>query len=129
MFCFFMHMHCALTEFCIFYELFFLFCSITFLQISPMWVTTKDLAESVMPSGKLSNSVAEIGISVLQDSCQNKKINFPWILTVKLLEKNFDSRIVQQHFRRDNKYILSHQNVVRLFFLLVLLMFISILLF
>ncbi|KAM0918082.1 hypothetical protein ACQ4PT_009056 [Festuca glaucescens] len=48
-----------------------------FLLIEPMWVSTGDLASSVMPSGELSSTVAEIGIAVLQVDCPKKKIIFP----------------------------------------------------
>jgi hypothetical protein len=34
-------------------------------MIDPMWVSTGDLASSVMPSGELATTVAEIGIAVL----------------------------------------------------------------
>jgi hypothetical protein len=46
-------------------------------MIEPMWVSTGDLAISVMPSGELSSTVAEIGIVVLQVECPKKKIIFP----------------------------------------------------
>ena len=91
---------------------FFLFCSLMFLQISPMWVTTGDLADSIMPAGELSNTVVEIGISVLQESCDTKKIIFPYILTEHLLQHKFESRVVQQNFRRDGKYKLNHKDLV-----------------
>jgi hypothetical protein len=38
----------------------FLLCSSRFLLIEPMWVSTSYLASSVMPSGELSSTVAEI---------------------------------------------------------------------
>ncbi|KAM0820969.1 hypothetical protein ACQ4PT_041929 [Festuca glaucescens] len=82
-----------------------------FLMIDPMWVSTGDLASSVMPSGELSATVAEIGIAVLQVDCPKKKIIFPWIVTVYLLERRFDSKILKKHFRMDEKYKLSHQNL------------------
>ncbi|KAM0926633.1 hypothetical protein ACQ4PT_003638 [Festuca glaucescens] len=84
----------------------------TFLMIEPMWVSTSDLASSVMPSGELSSTVAEIGIVVLQVDCQKKKIIFPWIVTVYLLERKFDSKLLKKHFRMDEKYKLSHQNLL-----------------
>uniref|UniRef100_A0ACD5YSR8 Uncharacterized protein n=1 Tax=Avena sativa TaxID=4498 RepID=A0ACD5YSR8_AVESA len=83
-----------------------------FLHIDPMWVYTGDLASSVMPSGQLSSTVAEVGIAVLQKECPVKKIIFPWIVTVYLLENKFDSKILRKHFRRDEKYKLSHQNLL-----------------
>ena len=93
-----------------------------------MWVTAGDLADSVMPTGELSNTVAEIGISVLQEGCDSKKIIFPGILTVHLLEHNFKSRVVQNNFRRDNKYKLSHKDVV-CFFISLLMVILSFLIF
>ncbi|KAM0910746.1 hypothetical protein ACQ4PT_013941 [Festuca glaucescens] len=83
-----------------------------FLMIDPMWVSTGDLASSVMPSGELSATVAEIGIAVLLVDCPKKKIIFPWIVTVYLLERRFDSKILKKHFRMDEKYKLSHQNLL-----------------
>ena len=85
------------------------------LDIAPMWINIGDLADSVMPTGEMSATVAEIGIVVLQGNCQNNKLIFPWIVTVYLLEKKFDSRIIQHHFRRDEKYKLSHKNIVSFF--------------
>jgi hypothetical protein len=83
--------------------------------IDPTWVSTGDLASSVMPSGEMSTTVAEIGIAVLQVDCPKNKIIFPWIVTVYLLERRFDSRILKKHFRMDANYKLSHQNLVKLF--------------
>jgi hypothetical protein len=74
-----------------------------------------------MPSGELSTTVAEIGIAVLQDVCPVKKIIFPWIVTVYLLEQKFNSKILHKHFRRDVKYKLSHNNIVILPFHLFLI--------
>jgi hypothetical protein len=81
-----------------------------------MWVHTGDLASSVMPTRELSGTVAEVGISVLQHECGSRKIIFPWIVTVYLLERKFDSNVLRKHFRRDDKYKLSHQNMVLLYF-------------
>jgi hypothetical protein len=64
----------------------FLLCSSRFLLIEPMWVSTSYLASSVMPSGELSSTVAEIWIVVLQVDCPKKKIIFPSIVIVYLLE-------------------------------------------
>ncbi|KAM0825705.1 hypothetical protein ACQ4PT_069377 [Festuca glaucescens] len=86
--------------------------NIRFLQISPMWVYCHDLADSVMPDGELSSTVARIGISVIQQECPKKKIIFPWIVTVYLLERKFDSNVLRKHFRRDDNYKLSHQNLL-----------------
>jgi hypothetical protein len=69
-----------------------------------------------MPTGELSGTVAEVGISVLQHECRSRKIIFPWIVIVYLLERKFDSNVLRKHFRRDDKYKLSHQNMVLLFF-------------
>jgi hypothetical protein len=93
-------------------------------MIDPMWVSTGDLASSVMPSGELSTTVAEIGIVVLQVDCPKKKIIFPWIVTVYLLERRFNSRILQKHFRMDDKYKLSHQNLVNFFCVLYVFRFV-----
>jgi hypothetical protein len=82
-------------------------------------VSTGDLASNVMPSGELSATVAEIVIVVLQVDCPKKKIIFPWIVTIYLLERRFDSKILKKHFRMDEKYKLSHQNQVSCHFIFV----------
>ena len=79
-----------------------------------MWVTTSELADSVKPDGELSNTVVEIGVYVLQQSCRdNSKVIFPWIATSYLLDHNFHSNVLKKHFRKDDKYKLSHKNLVR----------------
>ena len=64
------------------------------------------------PRAELSNTVAEIGICYLQDFVSSNKIVFPWILSVYLLSRKFDKKVVQKHFRRDDKYKLSHFDLV-----------------
>jgi hypothetical protein len=44
--------------------------------IEPMWVNTGKLASSFMADGELSNTVCDIGISVLQDTCPTNKVIF-----------------------------------------------------
>ena len=79
-----------------------------------MWVTAGELADSVKPDGELSNTVVEIGVYVLQQSCRdNSKVIFPWIATSYLLDHNFHSNVLKKHFRKDDKYKLSHKNLVR----------------
>ena len=85
-----------------------------------MWVTAGELAGSVRPEGLLSNTVVEIGVSVLQQSCGDKKVIFPWIATSYLLDRNFNSNVLKKHFRRDEKYKLSHKKMVSLYILLFL---------
>ena len=83
------------------------------LQIDPMWVTTGELAASMKPDGKLSNTVAEIGISVLQRCCADSKIIFPWIVTSYLLDRKFHTNVLKNYFRRDGLYKLSHKRLVQ----------------
>jgi hypothetical protein len=68
-----------------------------------------------MPTRELSGTVPEVGISVLQHECGSRKIIFPWIVIVYLHERKFDSNVLRKHFRRDDKYKLSHQNMVFLY--------------
>ena len=83
-----------------------------------MWVTTGELAGSMKPGGKLSNTVAEIGIAVLRESCPDNKIIFPWIVTSYLIDKKFHTNVLKNSFRRDASYKLSHKRLVKLFFVL-----------
>jgi hypothetical protein len=54
--------------------------------IEPVWVNTGELASSVMPDGELSNTVCDIGISVLQDTFPPNKVIFPYLVTKYLME-------------------------------------------
>ncbi|KAM0861889.1 hypothetical protein ACQ4PT_045604 [Festuca glaucescens] len=82
------------------------------LHIEPMWVNTSELAGSMKPSGELSNTVCDIAISVLQDSCSDKKVIFPHIVMKYLLDHKFDARILCKHFRKDSSYKLSHKDLL-----------------
>ena len=77
-----------------------------------MWVYAYDLSESVRPEGELSNNMCDLAISVLQDSCPPNKVIFPHLVTKYLLEGNFNATLVKRAFRRDQKYILSHKDLV-----------------
>ncbi|KAM0881813.1 hypothetical protein ACQ4PT_032705 [Festuca glaucescens] len=77
------------------------------LHIEPMWVNTWELVDCVKPGGELSNNICDIAISVLQESCPEKKVIFPYIVTKYLMEHKFNSKIVQNYFRKDEKYKLS----------------------
>ena len=77
-----------------------------------MWVYAYDLAESVRPEGELSNNMCDLAISVLQDSCPPNKVIFLHLVTKYLLEGNFNATLVKRAFRRDQKYILSHKDLV-----------------
>jgi hypothetical protein len=80
--------------------------------IEPMWVDTGELASSFMPDGDLSKIVCDIGISVLQDTCPPNKFIFPYLVTKYLMEGNFKSTLVLKSFRKDDKYKLSHKDLV-----------------
>jgi hypothetical protein len=80
--------------------------------IEPMWVNTCELASSFMADGELSNTVCDIGISVLQDTCPTNEVIFPYLVTKYLMEGNFNSNLVRRSFRRDEKYKLSHKDLV-----------------
>ena len=71
------------------------------LHIDPMWVTAGELADSMKPGAELSNTVAEIGITVLKKCCVDKKVIFPWVITSQLLNGNFDSKLVKLYLRTD----------------------------
>jgi hypothetical protein len=75
-------------------------------------VNTGELAGSVMPHGELSNTVCDIGISVLQESCPPNKVIFPYLVTRNLLDGNFKTNLVRRYFRRDVEYKLSHKDLV-----------------
>ena len=91
----------------------FLFVSTRILHIDPMWVTTGELADSMKPGGELSNTVVDIGISVLRECSGEKKVIFPYIVTAYLLERKFNTNVLKKHFRRDISYQLSHKDLVR----------------
>ena len=95
----------------IIYLLLFFYSSMI-LSIDPMWVYAYDVAESVRPEGELSNNMCDLAISVLQDSCPPNKVIFPHLVTKYLLEGNFNATLVKRAFRRDQKYILSHKDLV-----------------
>jgi hypothetical protein len=80
--------------------------------IEPIWVNTGELASSFMSDGELSNTVCDIGISVLQDTCPTNKDIFPYLVTKYLMKGNFNSNLVRRSFRRDDKYKLSHKDMV-----------------
>jgi hypothetical protein len=80
--------------------------------IEPMWVNTGELASSVMPDGELSNTVCDIRMSVLQDTCPPNKVICPYLMTKYLMEGNFKSNLVRRSFRRDDKYKLSPKDLV-----------------
>ena len=80
--------------------------------IDPMWVYTYDFADSVKPGGELSNNMCDLAISVLQDTCPPDKVIFQHLVTKYLLEGNFNANLVKRAFRRDQKYALSHKNLV-----------------
>ncbi|KAM0903940.1 hypothetical protein ACQ4PT_018337 [Festuca glaucescens] len=82
------------------------------LHIEPMWVNTWELVDCVKPDGELSNTICDIAISVLQESCPEKKVIFPYIVTKYLMEHKFNSKIVQNYFRKDEKYKLSHKDLL-----------------
>ena len=75
-------------------------------------MNTWELADCVRPDGQLSNTICDIAISVLQESCPEKKVIFPYIVTKYLMENKFNSKLVQQYFRKDEKYKLSHKDLV-----------------
>ena len=77
-----------------------------------MWVTTGELAESMMPGGELSATVADIGISVLREKMGEKKVIFPFIVMAYLLDRKFTSNVLKKHFRKDRLYKLSHKHMV-----------------
>ena len=77
-----------------------------------MWVYTHDLVDSVRPDGELSNNMCDLAISVLQDTCPPNKVIFSYLVTKYLMEGNFKATLVQRAFRRDQKYILSHKDLV-----------------
>ncbi|KAM0904107.1 hypothetical protein ACQ4PT_018221 [Festuca glaucescens] len=77
-----------------------------------MWVNTWELADCVKPGEELSNTICDIAISVLQESCPEKKVIFPYIVTKYLMEHKFNSKIVQNYFRKDEKYKLSHKDLI-----------------
>ena len=77
-----------------------------------MWVTAGELAESMMPGGEISGTVADIGISVLRENMGEKKVIFPFIVTAYLLDRKFESNVLKKHFRKDNLYKLSHKDMV-----------------
>ena len=108
-----------LIQFYIFYG------STRILHIDPMWVTTGELAGSMKPGGKLSNTVAEIGISVLRDSCPDSKIIFPWIVTSYLIDRKFHTNVLKNFFRRDAFYKLSHKRLVKPFSLIMMFVYFS----
>jgi hypothetical protein len=80
--------------------------------IDPMWVTTSDFAGSVMPYGELSNNMCDLAISVLQDTCPPNKVIFPYLVTKYLMEGKFNATLLRRAFRRDDKYKLSHKDLV-----------------
>ena len=80
--------------------------------IDPMWVYTYDFADSVKPGGELSNNMCDLAISMLQDTCPPDKVIFQHLVTKYLLEGNFNANLVKRAFRRDQKYALSHKNLV-----------------
>ena len=88
------------------------FCSSMILSIDPMWVYAYDLGDSVRPDGELSNNMCDLAIYVLQDTCPPNKVIFPHLVTKYLLEGNFNATLVKRAFRRDQKYILSHKDLV-----------------
>ena len=90
-----------------------------------MWVSTGELAGSMKLGGKLSNTVAEIGISVLRDSCPDSKIIFPWIVTSYLLDRKFHTNVLKNFFRRDAFYKLSHKRLVKPFCLIMMFVYFS----
>jgi hypothetical protein len=96
----------------VFYVFVFWLGSSQIMIIEPMWVNTSELASSFMPDGELSNTVCDIGISILQDTCPNNKVIFPYLVTKYLMEGNFNSNMVRRSFRRDDKYKLSHKDLV-----------------
>jgi len=88
-----------------------------------MWVNTEELAGSVMPGGQLSNTMCDIAISVMQDTCPKNKVIFPYIVTRYLMERKFNCRLLLTHFRKDALYKLSHKDLVCVFLSLVLCSF------
>jgi hypothetical protein len=80
--------------------------------IEPIWVNTGELASSFMPDRELSNTICDTGISVLQDTYPPNKVIFPYLVTKYLMEGNFNSNLVRRSFRRDDKYKLSHKDLV-----------------
>ena len=82
-----------------------------------MWVNTYDFADSVKPGGELSNNMCDLAVSVLQDTCPSDKVIFPHLVTKYLLDGNFNATLVKRAFRRDDKCILSHKNLVSSCFL------------
>ncbi|KAM0897327.1 hypothetical protein ACQ4PT_022632 [Festuca glaucescens] len=77
-----------------------------------MWVNTWELADCVKPDGELSNTICDIAISGLQESCPDKKVIFPYIFTKYLMEHKFNSKIVQKYLRKDDKYKLNHKDLL-----------------
>jgi hypothetical protein len=86
--------------------------------IEPMWVNTGELASSFMADGELSNTVCDIGISVSQDTCPTNKVIFPYLVTKYLMEGNLNSNLVRRSFRGDEKYKLSHKDLVCIYLFL-----------
>ncbi|KAM0851177.1 hypothetical protein ACQ4PT_052596 [Festuca glaucescens] len=81
-------------------------------EIEPMWVTTSELADSMRPDGQLSNMVCDIGVAVLQDSCPDNMVIFPFIVTKYLMDHKFNSNVLRKHFRKDESYKLSHKDLL-----------------
>lgn len=77
-----------------------------------MWCTTGELADSMKPNGELSNTVCDIGVAVLQHTCPDNKVIFPFIITKYLLDQKFSASVVRMHFRKDQLYKLSHKDLV-----------------
>ena len=92
------------------------YCSIRVIDIAGRWVTLGELANCVREIGQVSTSIAELHVRVLQYLHLPNKIIFPWLLSVYLLVGDFSSKSVLHHFRRDQRYILSHQNEVLVVF-------------
>ncbi|KAM0874591.1 hypothetical protein ACQ4PT_037302 [Festuca glaucescens] len=82
------------------------------LQIDPMWVTTSELADSMKPNGLLSNTVCDIGVAILQHTCPDNKVIFPFIITKYLMDHKFNASAVRRHFRKDQSYKLSHKDLL-----------------
>jgi hypothetical protein len=97
--------------FCILFFVFWLGSS-QIMIIETIWVNTDELVSSFMLDGELSNTVCDIGISVLQDTCPTNKVIFPYLVTKYLMEGNFNSNLVRRSFRRDDKYKLGHKDLV-----------------
>lgn len=80
------------------------------IDIDGRWVTLGELADCVRKMGQVSTSIIELHVRVLQYLEMPDKIIFPWSLSVYLLVGDFKCKSVMHHFRRDQHYILSHQN-------------------